>query len=94
VFEGYDCRGRDLVINADNVTVRNCLFNATGYFAINNGAGKRGLLVEFCLLDGEKQNNQNASMFNSEAGDSTFRNSIILDTPTDMVIMCGGTVRA
>jgi hypothetical protein len=49
VFEGYDCRGRDLVINADNVTVRNCLSTPIGYHALNNSTAKRGFVAEFCF---------------------------------------------
>lgn len=90
VFEGFDCRGRDIVIAADNVTVRSCLMNATSWYALNNTAGKRGFVAEFNMLDGEKQDNQNAAMCASEAGDSIVRNNIFLFAPTDMVIMCGG----
>jgi hypothetical protein len=92
VIDGFDFRGHDVVIQADNVTVRNCLFNAIAYHTLNNQYAKRGLVVEFNTFDGEKANNGNSDVVYSEAPDTIVRQNILLNLPSDAVNLAGGRI--
>jgi hypothetical protein len=59
VIDGYDLRGCSVQVQANNVTIRNCLFNAAGYHTIRQHPGYSGLIVALNTFDSEKANNQN-----------------------------------
>jgi hypothetical protein len=56
-FSGWNCRGRAINIQSDDVTIRNCLFDSSaGVFTpmdIGQGAGVyTGVVIEYCDFDG------------------------------------------
>jgi hypothetical protein len=91
VIDGFDLRQHDIVIQADNVTLRNCLLNATSWHALNNTEGRKGLKVECNFFDGEKADNSNSDMLFSEAPAEVIGN-IFMNTPTDQINVQGGKV--
>src|SRR3954465_8943175 len=56
VLDGYDFRGYSIAVQADNVTIKNSLFNATGYHTVWQDSGASGMVVEFNTFDGQKAN--------------------------------------
>ena len=67
-LEGYDLRGYSVSVQANNVTVKNNLFNATSWHTVFQGAASSGLVVEHNTFDGQKANNTNADLVFSESG--------------------------
>src|SRR3954470_7096853 len=56
VLEGYDFRGYSISVQADNVTIKNSLLNATGYHTVWQDSASSGMIVEFNTFDGQKAN--------------------------------------
>jgi hypothetical protein len=92
IVQGLDLRGRDLVIQADDVTVRNCLFTVAAWHTLNNDANKRGLVVELCEFDGEKKDVQHSDMILSGSADAKIRQNTFYNCPTDIINSNGGEV--
>lgn len=92
VLEGFDLRGYNVVVKANNVTIRTCLGSAATWNTVDQYSGFSGLTVEYCTFDGQKANiPSNAILFN-RAGIMTVRNNEFFDTPTDVIHTVGGTV--
>ena len=91
-LEGYDLRGYCVAVQANNVTIKNNLFNATSFHTVFQGAASSGLVVEYNTFDGQKANNTNADLVFSESGAVTIRNNEFLNLPTDAVNVAGGTI--
>lgn len=92
VIDGYDFRGYTVSAEADNVTIRNNLFNAAGYHTVYQGPNASGIVVEFNTFDGEKANHPtNGDMVLSE-NEATIRNNEFLNLPADAANVAGGVV--
>jgi len=92
VLDGYDLRGLSVSVEADNVTIRNCLLNAAGYHTVYQGPTASGLVVEFNTFDGEKANHPtNGDMVLAE-NEATIRNNEFFNLPADAVNVVGGVV--
>jgi hypothetical protein len=92
VLEGYDLRGYSVAVQANNVTIKNNLFNATGQHTVLQGASYSGMVVEFNTFDGAKANNRvNIDMVLND-NTATIRNNEFFNLPSDAINTVGGTV--
>src|SRR5918993_880542 len=92
VLDGYDLRGYSVTVQANGVTIKNSLLNATGYHTITQTAGASGLVVEFNTFDGQKANGTiNGDMVMSETV-ATIRNNEFFNLPADGVNTAGGLI--
>src|SRR3954454_10167391 len=91
-LEGYDLRGYCVAVQADNVTIKNNLLNATSWHAIYQNANTSGLVIEQNTFDGQKANNSNANIIESDSAGIVIRNNEFFNMPTDAVAVVGGRV--
>lgn len=91
IIDGFDLRNHDILVQADNVTLRNCLLNATAYHTVQCMMN-RGFVCEFNMFDGEKADRQHSDFVYSEVGDIIYRNNIAIESPTDQINIVGGLV--
>ena len=92
VLDGLDLRGYQVEVRADNVTIKNSLFNATGFHTIYQTGSATGLIVEYNTFDGQKANNSHSDYIYSDKGASTIRNNEFFNTPSDAVNTVGGLI--
>ena len=60
VIDSVDLRNVNVEVRANNVTIKNSLFNATGFHTIYQTGGATGLIVEYNTFDGQKANNSHS----------------------------------
>ena len=75
VIDSVDLRNVNVEVRADNVTIKNSLFNATGFHTIYQTGSATGLVVEYNTFDGQKANNSHSDYIYSDKGASTIRNN-------------------
>lgn len=94
-LDGIDFRGVSLNIRADDVTIRNCAFDASsGIYAINAFPDTKNLTVDHSTFDGLKLDNPDYVDFIVSRGTNTvLTNNAFLDAPTDAVTIQSGTIR-
>jgi hypothetical protein len=92
VLDGYDFRGYSISVQADNVTIRNSLFDATGYHTVHQGAGSSRMVVEYNTFDGQKANIDTHSDMVLSEEDATIRNNEFVNLPSDAVNTAGGLI--
>jgi serralysin len=92
VLDGYDFRGYSITVQADDVTIRNSLFDATGYHTIHQEAGSSRMIVEYNTFDGEKANIDTHSDMVLSEEDATIRNNEFVNLPSDAVNTAGGLI--
>jgi hypothetical protein len=74
VYEDKDITGGSLVVNADNVTVRNCRVTYDGGTAkIYIASGKTGVVIEYCEVDGTVGNQGAKGIWVDEANGVEIR---------------------
>jgi hypothetical protein len=92
VLSGINFGDATVLINADNVTIKDCTFSGTtSYWAVAQNAGVSGATVENCTFIGSKlpteYNDWISSILPITIKDNTFLNS-----PTDSIDIHSGTV--
>ncbi len=92
VIDGVDLRGYTVEVRASNVTIKNSMFNATGFHTIYQTGSATGLVVEYNTFDGLKANNSNCDSIYSDAGSTTIRNNEFLNLPSDAINTVGGII--
>ena len=92
VIDGVDLRGYTIEVHASNVTVKNSLFNASGFHTIYQTGSASGLVVEYNTFDGQKANNSNSDIIYSDKGAATIRNNEFFNLPSDAINTVGGTI--
>jgi VCBS repeat-containing protein len=94
-LDGYDFSGVSLNILANDVTFRNCYFDASaGNYAINGLPGTAGLTVDHSTFDGLKLDKHSYVDFIASRGLGTMiTNNIFIDTPSDAIGLWSGIVR-
>src|SRR5262245_12642531 len=75
VIDSVDLRGVNVEVQANNVTIKNSLFNAASWHTIYQTNGASGLVVEYNTFDGQKANNSNADIIYSDNALITIRNN-------------------
>src|SRR3954471_11296281 len=92
VLSDYDFRGFSISVQADNVTIKNSLFNAVSYHTIYQGPTASGLKVLGNTFDGQKANGTiNGDMVLSE-NVATISNNEFFNLPADGVNTTGGVI--
>src|SRR5215213_7941489 len=92
VLSDYDFRGYSISVQADNVTIKNSLFNAVSYHTIGQAANATGLKVLGNTFDGQKANGTvNGDMVMSENA-ATISNNEFINLPADAINTAGGLV--
>ena len=92
VIDSVDLRNVNVEVRADNVIIKNSLFNATGFHTIYQTGSATGLVVEYNTFDGQKANNSHSDYIYSDKGASTIRNNEFFNTPSDAVNTVGGLI--
>jgi hypothetical protein len=92
VLEGYDFRGYSVSVEADNVTIRDCLFDAKGYHTVHQEEGSTGMVVEYSTFDGQKAHIDTHSDMVLSVETATIRNNEFLNLPSDAINVAGGIV--
>ncbi len=92
VLSGINFGDATVLVEANNVTIKDCTFTATtGFWAVGAGAGVSGTTVENCTFTGSKLptefNDWISSVLPITIKDNTFLNS-----PTDSIDIHSGTV--
>jgi hypothetical protein len=90
VLDGLDLRGVSVVVQADNVSIKNSLGNAPGHWAVRQEDGSSGLTVENCTFDGGKS--AGAGYIIDGSGSMTIRGNEFFNLPSDGVNAQGGTI--
>src|SRR5690349_4123159 len=83
VLSDYDFRGYSILVLANDVTIKNSLFNAVSYHTIDQAANATGLKVLGNTFDGQKANLAiNGDMVMSE-NSATISNNEFINLPAD-----------
>src|SRR4051794_40244894 len=92
VLSDYDFRGYAILVQANDVTIKNSLFNAVSYHTIDQAANATGLKVLGNTFDGQKANLAvNGDMVMSENA-ATISNNEFFNLPSDAVNTAGGLI--
>jgi serralysin len=92
VLSDYDFRGYSISVQADNVTIKNSLFNAVSYHTIGQASNATGLKVLGNTFDGQKANGTiNGDMVMSENA-ATISNNEFINLPADAINTAGGLI--
>ena len=89
---GSTCAATTSKFTPSNVTIKNSLFNATGFHTIYQVGGASGLKVEYNTFDGQKANNSNSDLVYSDRGTTTIRNNEFFNVPSDALNTVGGVI--
>jgi Ca2+-binding RTX toxin-like protein len=92
VIDSVDLRNVNVEVQANNVTIKNSLFNAASWHTIYQTNSASGLVVEYNTFDGQKANNSNADIIFSDNASITIRNNEFFNLPTDALNINGGLV--
>jgi len=94
VLSGYDFSGLNVLIMANDVTIKNCTFNAAGNYAVKQFKGYSGATVENCTFDNSARvlSNLNAYVSSLGAGNISVLNNKFINAPGDVVDISGGVV--
>jgi hypothetical protein len=88
-----DLRGCYVDVQADNVTLRDCLLDsAAGYFGVRQYGGYSGLTVEYVTVDGQRAASGAGTAVLSDSGTLAVRDSIFTGLPADAVNLPAGSV--
>jgi hypothetical protein len=91
-LKGVDCRDCFVTVHSNDVTVRECQFNATTAAALDLYADGTRLTVEYCEFDGERKGVNASPMLRARDGVMTVRHCVFQNLPGDGVMLIGGTV--
>ncbi|MFD0937837.1 calcium-binding protein, partial [Methylobacterium trifolii] len=92
-LDGVDFRGSNVLVQADNVTIRNALFDArTGMAAVNAAANTSGLTIDRSTFDGLKLDRTYADFVASFGRNTTMTNNAFLNAPSDAIYIENGRV--
>ncbi len=93
VLSGYDFGNATVDINASNVTLKDCSFEATsGYFAVQIAGGYANATVTNCTFNGEGASLPLSAWISSTTTPVTVTNNQFLNTPGDGLHCFGGGV--
>ena len=92
VLDSYDFRGYSISVQAHGVTIRNSLFDATGFHTVHQEAGASRMVVEYNTFDGQKANIDTHSDMVLSEEEATIRNNEFVNLPSDAVNTAGGLI--
>ena len=88
---GINFQGWNVVVQANNVTLNNCLFDNSGYYALWQKDGYNGLTVENSSFIGDKTADGNLDFLFSQ-GVANVHNNVFINASCSAVWVVGGTV--
>ncbi|HZZ23133.1 MAG TPA: right-handed parallel beta-helix repeat-containing protein [Roseiarcus sp.] len=91
VLSGINFGDATVLINANNVTIKNCTFTGTSSFWAVDQPTARGATVENCTFIGSKSPTENNVWISSALG-ITIENNTFLNSPADAVAIQQGVV--
>jgi hypothetical protein len=92
VLSGINFGSATVIINASNVTVKDCTFTGTsGFWAINQLSGVSGATVENCTFTGSKLPTEKNVWISSVLG-ITIEDNTFLNSPADTIAIQQGVV--
>lgn len=92
VLSGINFGDATVVINANNVTVKDCTFTGTtGFWAVTQVAGVSGATVENCTFTGSKSPTEKNVWISSVLG-ITIQDNTFLNSPADSIAIQQGVV--
>ena len=92
VLSGINFGTATVVIQANNVTVKDCTFTATtGYWGVDQGPAASGATIENCTFQGSGLPTE-TNVWVSATTPITIENNTFLDSPTDAIDISGGVV--
>jgi Ca2+-binding RTX toxin-like protein len=92
-LSGIDLTGLSVMVQADNVTVSNCAFDATsGSFALKVYPGYANATIDHCSFDGLKLDRGFEDFIVSQGTNTTITNSTFVNAPRDAIYIENGTV--
>ena len=92
MLSGIDFGDATVVINANNVTIKDCTFTGTSSFwAVDQTGGVSGATVENCTFTGSKSPTEKNVWISSVLG-ITIKDNTFLNSPTDSIGLQQGVV--
>ena len=92
VLSGIDFGSATVIIEADNVTIKDCTFTGTtGYWAVYQAPAYSGATVENSTFQGSKSPTETNNWIQSTLG-ITIKDNSFLDSPTDAIDIRSGVV--
>ena len=92
VLSGINFGSATVIINANNVTVKDCTFTGTTYFwTVSQSANSSGAIVENCTFTGSKSATEKNVWITSALG-ITIENNTFLNSPADSIALQQGVV--
>ncbi len=92
VLSGINFGDAMVVINANNVTIKDCTFTDTSSFwAVTQSPAFSGATVENCTFTGSKSPTENNVWISSNLG-ITIENNTFLNSPTDSIAIRSGVI--
>lgn len=94
VLSGYDFSGLNVMIMANNVTIKNCTFDVAGTHSVAQFEGYSGATIENCTFDnsGAVTSNLMAYISSLGAGKISILNNKFINAPGDVIDISGGVV--
>ena len=92
-LDGIDLTGLSVMVQADNVTVSNCAFDATsGSYAVKVYPGYANATIDHCAFDGLKLDRGFVDFIVAQGANTTITNSTFVNAPNDAIYIENGTV--
>ncbi len=92
-LSGFDLTGLSVMVQANNVTISNCTFDATsGAYAIKIYPGYANAVVDHCEFDGLKLDRGFQDFIVAQGANTTITNSTFVDAPNDAIYIENGTI--
>jgi hypothetical protein len=91
VLRNIDFRGYHVVVEANNVTITNCLADSAGYFTVQQPLGHDGLTVSFTSFIGTKSPWENDDFIFSD-GVAQIHNNVFMYSGVDGIWLSGGSI--
>lgn len=92
-FSGINFSGVSINVQASNVTLQDCNFDASvGSYAINALPGTSNLTIDHSTFDGLKLDKNYADFVSSRGLNTTVTNDAFLNAPADAVAIDSGTI--
>src|SRR5579863_9146497 len=92
VLSGINFGSATVIIEADNVTIKDCTFTGTtGYWAVYQAPAYSGATVENSTFQGSKSPTESNNWIRSTLG-ITIKDNSFLDSPTDAIDIRSGVV--
>jgi Ca2+-binding RTX toxin-like protein len=92
-LSGFDLTGLSVMVQASNVTISNCAFDATsGTYAVKIYPGYANAVVDHCAFDGLKLDRGFQDFIVAQGANTTITNSTFVNAPADGIYIESGTI--